>query len=113
MKAISDRFGVRVEHGIELISCKSMDDKVIAHIQTINSDGTKCTESAEAEYLVGTDGGRSRVRNELGLAFDGQTLPGVVIIGDIRVGGVDPFVSPTYTSAYYMLTAYSDCSYLE
>jgi 2-polyprenyl-6-methoxyphenol hydroxylase-like FAD-dependent oxidoreductase len=63
-------------------------------------------EVAEAKYVVGTDGGRSRVRKELGLAFDGETLAGAMIIGDIRMDGLDPLVSNLCDSSLQILWAH-------
>jgi 2-polyprenyl-6-methoxyphenol hydroxylase-like FAD-dependent oxidoreductase len=92
-KALFERFGVKIEHRTELVSFKSADDKVTAQLLSTKLDGTTVTETAEAKYLVGTDGGRSRVRKELGLAFEGEKLPGVIILGDIHMIGMDPLVS--------------------
>jgi 2-polyprenyl-6-methoxyphenol hydroxylase-like FAD-dependent oxidoreductase len=88
-KALFDRFGVKIEHMKELTSFKSMKDKVIAQLIATNLDGTASTETAEAKYLVGTDGGRSKVRKELGFAFEGETLGGALILGDIQMNGID------------------------
>ncbi|GAA3043464.1 hypothetical protein GCM10020000_23510 [Streptomyces olivoverticillatus] len=45
----------------------------------------------EAAYLVGCDGGHSRVRKALGIAFDGETeAEECMVIGDVRADGLDP-----------------------
>jgi 2-polyprenyl-6-methoxyphenol hydroxylase-like FAD-dependent oxidoreductase len=93
IQAILDRFGVQVEYGTELLSIESSDDEVIAHLQRTAIDGTIHPETTKGKYLVGADGGRSRVRKELGLAFDGDALPGTMVVADIRVIGLEPTVS--------------------
>jgi 2-polyprenyl-6-methoxyphenol hydroxylase-like FAD-dependent oxidoreductase len=96
-KAILDRFGVKIDHEAELTSMDIGDDKVTAHLQITNTDGTTSTQTAEAQYLVGTDGGHSRVRKELKVPFDGEVLPGTMIYGDIRVEGLEAGVSHAWS----------------
>jgi 2-polyprenyl-6-methoxyphenol hydroxylase-like FAD-dependent oxidoreductase len=102
-KAIFDRFGVKIEHGKELTSVKSTEDKVTAQLTVTSPDGKDSMEVAEAKYIVGTDGGRSRVRKELGFAFEGEALPGDSIIGDVQMGGLEPLVSDLGPSVYIRL----------
>jgi 2-polyprenyl-6-methoxyphenol hydroxylase-like FAD-dependent oxidoreductase len=96
-KAILDRFGVKIDHGAELTSMDIGDDKVTACLQITNADGTTSTQTAEAQYLVGTDGGHSRVRKELKVPFDGEVLPGTMIYGDICVEGLEAGVSHAWS----------------
>jgi 2-polyprenyl-6-methoxyphenol hydroxylase-like FAD-dependent oxidoreductase len=70
-----------------------MDNKVTAQLLSTSLHGTAYTEMAEAKYLVGTDGGHSRVRKELGLDFEGEKLPGIYIFGDVHMSGMDTGVS--------------------
>jgi 2-polyprenyl-6-methoxyphenol hydroxylase-like FAD-dependent oxidoreductase len=106
-KSLLDRFGVKVEYGTELLSLESINEQVTAHLQRTSPDGVLSTEVAEAMYIVGTDGGRSRVRKELGLAFEGETLPGAVIIGDVQLSGLEPLVSESCSRYYSILTRFS------
>ncbi|NBD07801.1 FAD-dependent oxidoreductase [Corallococcus silvisoli] len=47
-------------------------------------------ETVRAEYLVGADGGHSRVRKVLGLALHGETHEEErMVVGDVRVDGLD------------------------
>ena len=42
-----------------------------------------------ADYVVGCDGAHSRVRHELGLAFDGQPYPQDWLLADVALDGLD------------------------
>src|SRR5262249_51791171 len=46
-------------------------------------------ERIEADYLVGTDGGRSTVRKALGVGFEGETYETEqTLVGDVKVDGL-------------------------
>jgi 2-polyprenyl-6-methoxyphenol hydroxylase-like FAD-dependent oxidoreductase len=107
IKAIVDRFGVKVEHAKEFVSFKSTGDLVTAQLHVTATDSTTSSEVAEAKYLVGTDGGHSRVRKQLGFAFEGEALPGVMIIGDIQVDGLDPVVCQRLYATYLRRSAHA------
>ncbi|MBV1836281.1 FAD-dependent monooxygenase [Acetobacter estunensis] len=59
-------------------------------------DGVSCTlthaggrrEILETTWLIGCDGAHSFVRNRLGLAFEGDTLPTAFVIADAHVTGL-------------------------
>ncbi|RKG60377.1 3-(3-hydroxyphenyl)propionate hydroxylase [Corallococcus sp. AB011P] len=77
--------GVSVEFGTALTGFTQDDSGVTA---TLTRDGAE--ETVRAEYLVGADGGHSRVRKELGLTFHGVTHEEErMVVGDVRVDGLD------------------------
>lgn len=57
-----------------------------------DADGVTATlgsgETIRAKWMVGADGGRSFVRQALGVAFPGETKPGRGIVADVTVEGV-------------------------
>ncbi|MEV0672531.1 FAD-dependent monooxygenase [Mycobacterium sp. NPDC050441] len=63
-----ESLGGRVEFGTELLEFTDHGTHVAAHVAT--SDGT---EDINARFLVGADGGASRVRKILGVEFSGST----------------------------------------
>lgn len=77
--------GVAVERGVELTGLDQDDDGVTARLR--HADGAE--ETARARYLVGSDGARSAVRHELGIAFEGLTEPQTFLLGDVRIDGGD------------------------
>ena len=77
------RLGGGVELSTELVAFEQDADGVTA---TLIRDGVQ--QRVRAGYLVGTDGGRSFVRKELGVGFEGETFETErTIIGDVRVDG--------------------------
>ncbi len=85
--------GVQVERGVELVDFRQDEDGVTARLST---------GPIRAEYLVGTDGGRSTVRNALGVDFPGETDEATMMVFfDARITGLDDrshsyrFTSPT------------------
>ena len=85
-RALHARFeslGGRVEFGTELIEFTDHDTHITAHVTT--SDGA---EDISARYLVGADGGSSRVRKVLGVEFSGSTDEADrILIVDAAVSG--------------------------
>ncbi|NPC48106.1 3-(3-hydroxyphenyl)propionate hydroxylase [Corallococcus sp. AB032C] len=76
--------GVTVEFGTALTGFTQDGTSVSA---TLSRDGTE--ETVRAEYLVGADGGHSRVRKELGLVLHGVTHEEErMVVGDVRVEGL-------------------------
>ncbi|WP_051342282.1 FAD-dependent monooxygenase [Pseudonocardia spinosispora] len=63
-----EALGGRVEFGTELVDFTAGPTGVSARLST--ADGT---EDVSARYLVGADGGGSRVRKQAGIEFDGST----------------------------------------
>lgn len=77
--------GVSVEQGTTLDGLGQDGDEV--HAELAAADGTRST--ATARFLVGADGGHSRVRAALGLAMVGETRPvEALILGDVEVSGL-------------------------
>ena len=78
-------YGGRVELSTELIGFEQNGDGVTATLD--RPDGT---EQLTAEYMVGADGGRSFVRKQLGVGFEGETWTSErMLIGDVQVDGLD------------------------
>ncbi|MGA5101447.1 FAD-dependent oxidoreductase [Streptomyces lavendulocolor] len=78
--------GGTVEHGTRLASLHQTDRHVLAELA--HDDGSRRTLTVP--YLVGCDGGRSTVRDALGIAMkgeDGGLHPAVV--ADVRIRGLD------------------------
>ncbi len=72
--------GHPVFFGIELIGFEQTAHAVQAKVETITGE-----ETIRARYLVGTDGGRSFVRQTLGIGFAGNTLPICALFGDLEI----------------------------
>ncbi|KAA8885796.1 3-(3-hydroxyphenyl)propionate hydroxylase [Nocardia colli] len=78
-------FGVRVELGTALAGFEQDATGVTA---TLTRDGT--AETVRVDYLVGADGGRSTVRKQLGIAFEGTTDESLrMLLGDVRADVLD------------------------
>ncbi|MEV6416434.1 FAD-dependent monooxygenase [Kribbella sp. NPDC051718] len=75
-------FGVSVELSTALVTFTQYDDRVVAEL----SSG----ETVEADYLIGADGGKSVVRKQLGIAFEGTTDDSIrMLLGDVSADGLD------------------------
>jgi 2-polyprenyl-6-methoxyphenol hydroxylase-like FAD-dependent oxidoreductase len=81
------RFGVAVEHGVELLGFEQAEERVFARLKHRASDQKE--ETMHARYLVGTDGGHSAVRKGLGLSFEGTDHDEPLIYGDAAIKGLD------------------------
>jgi 2-polyprenyl-6-methoxyphenol hydroxylase-like FAD-dependent oxidoreductase len=68
-----------IEQGVELTALAAGADSVTA---TMRGTAGK-TQIITASYVVGCDGAHSRVRRELGLAFDGQPYPQDWLLADV------------------------------
>ncbi|CCM03923.1 uncharacterized protein FIBRA_06075 [Fibroporia radiculosa] len=83
-----EKYGHDVELETELQSLEQHPDHVTAHL--VKKIGTEeITETITCHWLVGTDGGRGIVRKQLGLHFQGETLPEPVVLGEIEACGID------------------------
>ncbi|WP_157252743.1 FAD-dependent monooxygenase [Nonomuraea typhae] len=76
---------IPVERQTRLISFTQDADGVTALLR--RADGTE--EEVRARYLVGSDGVRSTVREQLGIAFEGETYPRSFLLGDVHIDGLD------------------------
>ncbi|WP_328830513.1 FAD-dependent monooxygenase [Streptomyces sp. NBC_00252] len=74
-------FGIGVESGTEVTGFEQDEDGVTAFL----ADGGRI----RAGYLVGCDGGRSRVRKAMGVRFDGTTdETQSMVVGDVEAEGI-------------------------
>ncbi|WP_268817727.1 FAD-dependent monooxygenase [Streptomyces sp. 3213.3] len=74
-------FGVHVQLGTEVVEFEQDTDGVTA----VLADG----ERVRAGYLVGCDGGRSRMRKSMGVRFDGTTEETQsMVVGDVEAEGL-------------------------
>jgi 2-polyprenyl-6-methoxyphenol hydroxylase-like FAD-dependent oxidoreductase len=80
-----ESLGGRTEFGTELKDFTDYDTHVSAHVAT--SDGS---EDINVRYLVGADGGSSRVRKTLGVEFSGSTdeADRILIVDAAVTGGL-------------------------
>jgi 2-polyprenyl-6-methoxyphenol hydroxylase-like FAD-dependent oxidoreductase len=85
------RFGIAVELGTELLDFEQSKENVVVHLKKRpDSRNAFEEETVRAQYLVGTDGGRSIVRKKLGLTFLGETrYEDCLIYGDAAIKGLD------------------------
>lgn len=60
--------------------------RVTAHLLKWNDANEQVPETAEVAWLIGTDGGKSTVRKQLGLTFMGETKAAERwVVGDIQI----------------------------
>ncbi|MGW1870341.1 FAD-dependent monooxygenase [Streptomyces mauvecolor] len=78
-RALSE--GVQFRYGTELLNLRQDGEGVTAELR--GEDGGPV--SVRARYLVGTDGVRSRVREELGLPFPGVAVIRSIVLADVRL----------------------------
>jgi 2-polyprenyl-6-methoxyphenol hydroxylase-like FAD-dependent oxidoreductase len=87
---------VCVELGTELAGFEDSGEYVTAHLKKHAEDGTTSDEVVHAQYLMGSDGGRSFVRKTLGLEFIGKTrVDDYNIYGDVELAGLEEGVRRT------------------
>lgn len=72
--------GSDVRRGHEVVALKQGDDAVTVEVQ-----GPDGSYELSAQFLVGCDGGRSRVRDLTGIAFSGTTLPEIERLASVTV----------------------------
>ncbi|APR87675.1 putative monooxygenase [Minicystis rosea] len=81
LRARLEGLGGRVEHGVGFQDLTQ--DETGVHVTT--STG----ETLKVAYLVGCDGGRSRVRKALGLALAGEAVDGqTLLVADVKIDGL-------------------------
>ncbi|RKP09806.1 FAD binding domain-containing protein [Thamnocephalis sphaerospora] len=83
---------VPIHWGWEFVDYTAKDDKVVAHFKVaIIDDDTPADTIKESiitkqfAYMVGCDGGHSRVRKSIGADFNGQTLNSFMAVCDMRM----------------------------
>jgi 2-polyprenyl-6-methoxyphenol hydroxylase-like FAD-dependent oxidoreductase len=74
-------YGKAIEWSSHFSHCEQSDDKVIVHY----SDAAGKPQSIEAQYAVGCDGASSVVRHQLGLQFEGDTIPKLFYVADVTL----------------------------
>jgi 2-polyprenyl-6-methoxyphenol hydroxylase-like FAD-dependent oxidoreductase len=79
---VRDLGGV-VEQGVELVRLAQHGNAVDATLR----EATGRDIELSADYVVGCDGAHSRVRHELGLAFEGQPYPQDWLLADVALDG--------------------------
>lgn len=80
-----EELGGAVEFGTTLDGFEQSDEGVLAMVV---KDGESSTVTAR--WLVGSDGGHSIVRKQVGIAFEGETREEVrMIVADVEVDGLD------------------------
>ncbi|SDN27159.1 2-polyprenyl-6-methoxyphenol hydroxylase [Streptomyces sp. cf386] len=77
--------GAEVRRGCELVGLSQDDDGVTAEL----ADGTHL----RSRYLVGCDGGRSRVRKLLGVGFPGEPSRVETLLGEVEVAAAPETVA--------------------
>jgi 2-polyprenyl-6-methoxyphenol hydroxylase-like FAD-dependent oxidoreductase len=79
------QFGGRIEYGVELLALEQTTEEVVLTLSTAMGE-----ETQRASYVVGCDGGRSTVRGQLGVPFEGDTnQTRRLYVADVRLSGLD------------------------
>jgi 2-polyprenyl-6-methoxyphenol hydroxylase-like FAD-dependent oxidoreductase len=79
-QTLTDRYGIRVDRAHELVGLEQDRDGVTATVCT--PDGERRIRAA---YLVGCDGGRSTVRQQIGVAFPGSRTSFAGVVADVTL----------------------------
>lgn len=77
---------VDLRFATRFVTLEQNDERVLAQVE-----GPEGLYTVEADYVVGADGGRSPVREALGLAFEGETAPNQWLVIDVEN---DPIGTP-------------------
>ena len=80
------RLGGAIERGVELLAVSQDEAGVTCRLQA--SDGT--AETVTTAWLIACDGAHSTVRHQLGLAFEGVSMPSTWLLADTLIDGLDP-----------------------
>ncbi|KZT72290.1 monooxygenase [Daedalea quercina L-15889] len=94
------QYGCSVELHTEIVGLKQSDDHVEATIKK-TVDGKESIETTSYRWLIGADGGRSVVRKQSGLTFEGAASPEKAILGEVYLEGFD-------TEHWHMWIKYTD-----
>jgi len=76
---------VNVERQVALKTFEQSSDLVTCTLT--RTDGSE--EEIEASWLIGCDGAHSLVRHQLGMSFDGSTMPTEWILADLHLSGME------------------------
>jgi len=85
LRARVAKLGGTVEQGVELVRLAEHGDVVEATLRDVAGHETE----VGAAFVVGCDGANSRVRHELGSAFEGQPYPNDWLLADVALHGID------------------------
>ncbi|MDL4777403.1 MULTISPECIES: FAD-dependent monooxygenase [Thermomonosporaceae] len=98
--------GARIERGAEVVALRQDAEGVDVDVRT----GPGGVHTRRAAYLVGADGVRSTVREELGLPFPGRSAVRSVMLADVRVEGVprEALTGRGVGDAFALLASYGD-----
>ena len=88
-------FNVKVEHGVELVSFTDSGTTVSTRLR--HPGGAE--ETVESQWLIGCDGGNSKVRETLGIAFTDHELKSGWILADVHLSGLN--FPPTELVSYW------------
>lgn len=78
--------GIEVEWGTELIDFSQSGTVVNAILKSQHGE-----ETVNCAYMIGCDGGKSKVRKALGIKFEGETYEEErAFVGDVEVDGLTP-----------------------
>ncbi|WP_274648854.1 FAD-dependent monooxygenase [Paenibacillus humicola] len=80
-QCLTERYGVRIERGVELLELEQRDGFV--EVKLLHPDGTE--ETAQTAWLLGMDGAHSTVRHRLGVPFEGSAYPESFVLADVRI----------------------------
>jgi 2-polyprenyl-6-methoxyphenol hydroxylase-like FAD-dependent oxidoreductase len=83
LRARVRELGGFIEQDVELVHLTDRGDDV----ETTLRDGAGREVETSAGYVVGCDGAHSRVRHELGVAFEGQPYPQDWLLADVALHG--------------------------
>ncbi len=84
LEAHLGNFGIRVEHGVELVSFTESATDVSTRLR--HADGTE--ETVASQWLIGCDGGNSKVREILGVPFTSHEQKSGWLLADVHVSGL-------------------------
>lgn len=76
-----ERLGVVIERDVDVVGYSM--DSVGVSVQLNRGDGT--SETVDCAYIVGADGSRSIVREQAGIAWEGELLPQRFLLADCKV----------------------------
>jgi 2-polyprenyl-6-methoxyphenol hydroxylase-like FAD-dependent oxidoreductase len=91
--------GLSVERGTELVGIQARPDGVTCRL--LHNDGRE--ETADATYLVGSDGANSAVRRLAGIEFAGGSYPQTFVLADLEADGIEPGAAHVFLSGHGML----------
>ena len=78
-----NELGVVVERGHTLQGFAETSDSILSTVENDSGD----TFEIESRYLVGSDGSRSAVRQQLDLPFEGDSYRWTAFLGDVQLAG--------------------------